>query len=228
MRGRPRRPVRPLLPASARRPAVVIIVICAMVIAVGGVVAAGNHHGNALDRPVDSWILRHLGGHHRILHDVTNIGQGITLLVLTLALILACLAARRLNGAILSALSLAVASVLTEVVLKPLIGETIGRPAVLSYPSGHTTTAFTLTAVVVVLLVDPPSGRPAPAIRLALAILAVLMGCAVAVSLVGIRYHYFTDTVAGAAVATGTVLGCALLLDLPRIRSWLERPVRSG
>ena len=100
------------------------------------------------------------------LHDVTDIGQGITLLVLTLALILACLAARRLNGALLTAVSLAVASVLTELVLKPLIGETIGRPAVLSYPSGHTTTAFTLTAVIVVLLADPPSGRPAPHSRL--------------------------------------------------------------
>jgi len=31
----------------------------------------------------------------------------------------------------------------------------------------------------------------------------------------GLRWHYFTDTVAGAAVGIGTVCGLALILDLP-------------
>jgi len=40
----------------------------------------------------------------------------------------------------------------------------------------------------------------------------------VAVGVIGLRWHYFTDTVAGAAVGIGTVCGFALLLDLPTWR----------
>jgi membrane-associated phospholipid phosphatase len=32
---------------------------------------------------------------------------------------------------------------------------------------------------------------------------------------IGLRWHYFTDTVAGAAVGIGTVCALALVLDLP-------------
>jgi len=41
----------------------------------------------------------------------------------------------------------------------------------------------------------------------------------VAIGVIGLRFHYFTDTVAGAAVGIGTVCGLALLLDLPAV-SW--------
>jgi membrane-associated phospholipid phosphatase len=37
---------------------------------------------------------------------------------------------------------------------------------------------------------------------------------AVVVGVIAVRFHYFTDTVAGAAVGTGTVCGLALVLDL--------------
>jgi membrane-associated phospholipid phosphatase len=43
----------------------------------------------------------------------------------------------------------------------------------------------------------------------------------VAIGVIGLRWHYFTDTVAGAAVGIGTVCGLALLLDLPVPRRWL-------
>jgi hypothetical protein len=46
------------------------------------------------------------------------------------------------------------------------------------------------------------------------------LGGMVAVGVIGLKWHYFTDTVAGAAVGIGTVCGLALLLDLPAI-SWL-------
>jgi len=42
---------------------------------------------------------------------------------------------------------------------------------------------------------------------------------AVVVGVIAVRFHYFTDTVAGAAVGTGTVCGLALALDLiPAVR----------
>jgi membrane-associated phospholipid phosphatase len=50
---------------------------------------------------------------------------------------------------------------------------------------------------------------------------ACVLGVVVAVAVIGLQWHYFTDTVAGAAVAIGTVCGLALLLDLPSVRRWL-------
>jgi len=43
----------------------------------------------------------------------------------------------------------------------------------------------------------------------------------VAVGVIGLKWHYFTDTVAGAAVGIGTVCGLALFLDLPAVRRLL-------
>jgi membrane-associated phospholipid phosphatase len=223
MSDRARQPVPPLLPAPARQAALAVIGGCTVLVAVGAAAAAGRSSGDSLDRPVDRWILDHLGAHYRLLHAVADIGAGLPLLALTAVLVLACLAAGRLNGAILTVVSLAIASGLTELVLKPLVHETIGRPPALSYPSGHMTNAFSLIAVIAVLLVSPPSGRPGRRLRLALAIIAVLIGAAVAVSLIGIRFHYFTDTVAGAAVATAVVLACTFLLDTAVVRGRLGR-----
>jgi membrane-associated phospholipid phosphatase len=39
------------------------------------------------------------------------------------------------------------------------------------------------------------------------------------IGVIAVRFHYFTDTVAGAAVGVGTVCGLALVLDLiPAVR----------
>jgi membrane-associated phospholipid phosphatase len=48
-----------------------------------------------------------------------------------------------------------------------------------------------------------------------------VLGVVVAIAVIGLQWHYFTDTVAGAAVAIGTVCGLALLLDRPAARRWL-------
>jgi membrane-associated phospholipid phosphatase len=51
----------------------------------------------------------------------------------------------------------------------------------------------------------------------------------VAAGVIGLRWHYFTDTLAGAAVGTGTVCGLALLLDVPaRLRRPEEPDVPAG
>jgi membrane-associated phospholipid phosphatase len=67
---------------------------------------------------------------------------------------------------------------------------------------------------------NPQSAR-ARASRVLLPAAACVLGGVVAVALIGLRWHYFTDTVAGAAVGIGTVCGLALLLDLPACRRWL-------
>ena len=55
---------------------------------------------------------------------------------------------------------------------------------------------------------------------------ACALGVIVAIAVIGLQWHYFTDTVAGAAVAIGTVCGLAFLLDLPAVRRWLARVSR--
>ncbi len=47
------------------------------------------------------------------------------------------------------------------------------------------------------------------------------MAAAVAVAVIGLEFHYFTDTVGGAAVGIGTVLLTAIILDF--LSSGLQR-----
>lgn len=137
--------------------------------------------------------------------------------VMTVALALACLAARRWRGAVLAAVAVPATSGLTEYVLKPFVGQPAGQP---SFPSGHATTMFALAAICAIVLLDPPGWVDPPArrvpwaVRLILALIAWLLATAVAAAMVAIGAHYFTDAVAGAAVGIGVVLACALTLDL--------------
>jgi membrane-associated phospholipid phosphatase len=97
---------------------------------------------------------------------------------------------------------------------------------VLSYPSGHTATMFALAATVAVLLLVPPQTARTGPLRVLLAGEACVAGGVVATGVIGLRWHYFTDTVAGAAVGIGTVCGLALLLDLPVARRQFARACR--
>ena len=53
------------------------------------------------------------------------------------------------------------------------------------------------------------------------------MTVVVAVAVMSLRWHYFTDTLAGAAVGTGTAALLALLIDLPAPRRGLDRLCRA-
>jgi undecaprenyl-diphosphatase len=105
----------------------------------------------------------------------------------------------------------------TELLLKPLINRTlIGEFA---FPSGHATGVTALAVVFAVLLVDPPRPRLPTNLRVLLALAALATAGAVAAAIVAVRSHYATDTLGGAAVATGVVLLTALVLDrLPPTR----------
>src|SRR5262249_28491969 len=142
-----------------------------------------------------------------------RLGRAEPVTAMTAALVLACVAQRWYRGATLVALSVPAAAAITEFLLKPLIGRlSYGS---LSFPSGHTTGVFAVAAAVTVLLLARRGGRPAArTLRLALSLAAFLGATAVAVAVVGVGFHYFTDTVGGAAVGIGTVLATALALDL--------------
>ncbi|HEY1969380.1 MAG TPA: phosphatase PAP2 family protein [Pseudonocardia sp.] len=122
--------------------------------------------------------------------------------------VLLALLARRWEFAALAILGPALAVGLVEWVGKPLVDRRLA--GALSYPSGHTVS--TISAFTVAMLGLAAGARIA---RKVLALLAWLVVTAsVMVGLVGMNYHYPTDTLGGLGVVLGTMLPAAVLVDL--------------
>jgi membrane-associated phospholipid phosphatase len=201
---------RPLLPGSLRPAAAGLLAACVAVTAVLGVRIVGRGLPGWLDSAFDARIQAALNRFPSLLNWLPDFGTLGPVALMTLALVLACLASRRWTGAVLAAVAVPVAVGLTEYVLKPYVGEPIGQ----SFPSGHATSMFALAVICAVLLVDPPRRQLPGAVRLLLVVMALLLAAAVAAAMVAIGAHNFTDAVGGAAVGTAVVLACALTLDL--------------
>ena len=201
---------RPLLPAAARPLAVAIVVVCVLVVAVQAVWIRHGMETGWVDTAVDANVLASLGGRPLLLAVLVWPGEPVPVTAMAAVLVLVCLLRRRYGEAALVAISVPLAAVITELVLKPLIGGTSwGNP----FPSGHVTSAVALAMALTVLLARMPARVPR-LLRLALAVTALLIAAAVALGVIGARMHHFTDTIGGAAVGTGTVLVTALILDL--------------
>jgi membrane-associated phospholipid phosphatase len=111
------------------------------------------------------------------------------------------------------------AAAITEFALKPLFDRTIY--GFLAFPSGHVT-GVSAMAVSGMVLLTGPARPPVPAVlRWLASAVALLVVASVAVSVVIGHFHYFTDTIGGACVGTGTVLLTALALDW--VSLWLTR-----
>lgn len=219
----------------ARRWAVTMLGASLVLVTVLAVLVAHQATADGFDRAVDSPVIAWLGGQRGVLAWLAFPGTPPPAAVVTLVLVVACLRVRRLNGAILALAAVPVSTGLDEALIKPLVHRTyLGA---LAFPSGHTTTVTALAATVVVLY----SGRPGPAegtrpenrrrptTMLKASGLAVMLAaiCVVALAVIGLRWHYFTDTVAGAAIGAGTVCAVALILDSPFARRVLT-PRRYG
>lgn len=210
LKGQGQAATRPLLSAAIRPLAVAIVAVCVLVIAVQGVWLRHGMETGWVDAAVDAKVRASLGGHPLLLAVVVWPGGPVPVTAMAAALVLACLMRRRYGEAALVAISVPLATAITELVLKPLIGRTSwGNP----FPSGHVTSVVALAAVLTVLLARTPARVPR-LLRLVLACTAFLIAAAVAFGVIGANMHHFTDTVGGAAVGTGTVLLAALILDL--------------
>jgi membrane-associated phospholipid phosphatase len=211
------RPGRPLLAASARPRAGILLAACAVFVAVLGTVFAGQSTADAFDRAVDAPVITLFGGHRGLALWLAFPGTTIPAVVLSVVIAVACLLTGRIRGAVLAIAAVPVAVGLCEVLIKPLVHRTyIGQVV---YPSGHTATIFALAATITVLLLASPRPVVARPLRVLILAVAYLAAVAVVVGVIAVRFHYFTDTVAGAAVGTGTVCGLALVLDLiPAVR----------
>ena len=222
MRGIHRWYGRPLLAAPARLWAGVLAASCLVLVAVLGVVFAHQTTADRLDHAIDSPVVTWLAGRQGLAGELASPGSLLPTVALSAAVVLACLLSGRINGAVLAAAAVPAAVGLNDGLVKHLVHRTY--LGVLSYPSGHTATMFALAAMVTVLLIPPRPAKAGP-LRLLIPVAACVLGAVVAVGVIGLRWHYFTDTVAGAAVGIGTVCALALLLDLP---TWLRQPSVTG
>ena len=200
---------RPLLSDAARLPAAVLVAACAVSTALLGVWLGHGAHTDRVDTVIDARVKAILPGNAKLLERLAWPGGLHAIIGLTAVLVLVCLLRRRYRGAALAAISIPAAAVITERLLKPLVGRI--ALGFLSFPSGHATGTFALATVITVLLASAP--RVPRAVRLAAAVIAFAVAAAVAAAMIALGFHYFTDAVAGAAVGTGTVLATALVLD---------------
>jgi membrane-associated phospholipid phosphatase len=211
---RPPRPPRPLLAARTRFVVVVVVVACVAVVAALGIRYAGHTRPGPFDTSVDDWIRGRLGRTSPIFTALTWLGDPGPVTLITALIALGFARARRWRGVALAVLTVPAASVVTEVILKPLISR--GIDGLHSLPSGHTTAAFSMATVGTVLLAGLPGQAPGRLSRRTarlLTLAAYLLAAAVAVAMVAQGFHYFTDTIAGVGVGVGTVLLGALLID---------------
>jgi membrane-associated phospholipid phosphatase len=205
-------PARHLLAASARPRLAAVLVGCAILVVALGAVFARQSTSNPFDSAVDSPVISWFAGHQGLAQWLALPGTTISAAALTVIIVVACLLSGRLTGALLAAAAVPVAVGLCEVLIKPLVHRTyIGQ---IVYPSGHMATVSALAATVTVLLLAPPRPVLTRPLRVLILTVAYLAVAAVIVGVIAVRFHYFTDTVAGAAVGTGTVCGLALVLDL--------------
>jgi undecaprenyl-diphosphatase len=208
---------RPLLSDAARLPAAAILAACVVTTVLLGASLGHGAHTDRVDMVIDARVKTILPGDVRLLEVLGRPGGLHDIVGMTAALVLVCLLWRRYRGAALAAISIPAAALITERLLKPLVGRT--ALGFLSFPSGHATGTFALATAITVLLAGAP--RVPRAVRLAAAVIAFAVASVVAAAMIALGFHYFTDAVAGAAVGTGTVLASALVIDLVML-AWLR------
>lgn len=204
--------VRPLLGNAGRRWAGMALAACVIVVVVTGFLFKGQTGPSGFDNAVDSPVITFFRGHGGLLPWFARPGSLVPAIAVSVAIAAGCLIVRRPSGAVLALIAVPVAAGLDDGLLKHFFHRTY--LGVLSFPSGHTTSVTGMTATLAILLLVPPQPASARAARLAAVAAACLITVMVVIGVIGLRWHYFTDTVAGAAVGVGTVLGLALLLDL--------------
>jgi membrane-associated phospholipid phosphatase len=203
---------RLLLGSSGHVWAAWLLAACVIVVVVLGALFRGQTRADGLDEAVDSPVVSFFSGHTNLLVRLAFPGTLVPAIVISVAIAARCLVAGRLNGAVLALAAVPAAAGLDDSLLKHLFDRTyLGS---LSFPSGHTTTVVALTTTIAVLVLVPPQRAGTRPARVLLVAAGCVVSAVVAMAVIALRWHYFTDTVAGAAVGVGTVCALALVLDL--------------
>jgi membrane-associated phospholipid phosphatase len=189
-----------------------LIVVGALLVAVLGALFAHQTQADRLDRALDDPVIAWFAQRPGLAAQLATPGSGLPAVALTAAVVLVCVLSGRLVGAVLAALAVPVSVGLVELLLKPVVHRTY--QGILAYPSGHTTAMFALATTIAILLLGSSARTTAWRLRALLAFVAYLLAVVVALAVIGLRWHYATDTLGGAAVGIATVCGLALALDL--------------
>jgi undecaprenyl-diphosphatase len=208
---------RPLI-APAWRPVAFSVFLVALVgLATLSIGLHDKGTGTGFDNATLRWLLAHTStGVQQLL---LGLSEPTLVLVLLAAIALIAGLMRRWDVVALAVVGPAVALILTEVVLKPIVHRLFGLRFELShglaqagpaFPSGHETGLASLTTVLIILIGRAPLSRR---VRIIGATVLALWAVAGAVGLVRSYYHYATDTVGGACVGGVCVVGVALILD---------------
>lgn len=190
---------------------VVALIIAA--VALAAVLAfgfAGTSVPGRLDRAIDNRLIAHFGSRTRLVRALADLGSPAQMVVITVLFVAALILLRRPRGAVLAACSSAVASAITEWVLKPFDRAYADLPA---YPSGHATAFCAATFVVIVVVLDQTRPRLPRPLQAIVVVVALGLAASVMAALVAARYHFATDVLGGACVALAVVLSLALAID---------------
>ncbi len=160
---------------------------------VAGVVVRIHPAANALDRRGFAVIAR--SPDSTLLHLITDLGAPQCLVLGTLLAAVVVVRTDRWRAAACVA-GPVVTAVLVEYVFKPLVARRYF--GVLSYPSGNVADL----AAVMTALALAVAGR----IRPAVVVLGAVLVFSMIVAVIGLRWHYPTDALAGAVLGVGTVL----------------------
>jgi len=112
----------------------VIVGVAALVVLVLGARYARRAAGE-LDQRIGAKIVAHLSGHPRLVSWLVPLGNPLSIVVLVLTLVAVLVLLKRPAAALLALAGPAIAAILTELVLKPLVGRRLDGG--LEYPSGH-------------------------------------------------------------------------------------------
>lgn len=203
---------RQLLGDAGRTWAWLALAACVIVVVTLGLLLRGQAGPDGFDHAVDAPVIAVFGGHYSLLLWLARPATPVPAIAISAASAVGCLIAGRLNGAVLAVTAVPVAAALDDALLKPLFDRTLQGQ--LAFPSGHTTSVTAQAAMLAVLLLVPPQRQRTRTARVTLVTVYCVLTAALATAVIALRWHYFTDTVAGVAVGAGTVLALALLLDL--------------
>jgi membrane-associated phospholipid phosphatase len=197
------------------RVAVGLLVSAAAVVTLLAVRVHGKTSGNRYDNKIDSWIQRTVPD--TVLRHALHLTDPPFVVALLGSVAIIGSALRRWDVTALAVFAPGLAVVLTEQVLKPVVHRsaigpvhTVETAGVFAFPSGHETGIASLVAVLGLLLLGS-TVRPARKIA-GLAVLSAVL-VAAAGALVGLSFHYATDTIGAIGVAIAATVGVALVID---------------
>jgi undecaprenyl-diphosphatase len=216
----PARSAQQLLTRRARWWAAVVAVLLAAFVLAMGVAFAGDRTATRFDIRVMLHLYSWYPDRHAVAHRVADVGGAPAMAGVTIVLAVVLYATQRYRAALLAVLGPLVATGLTEWVLKPTVDRRI--LGYVTYPSGHSTGAFSVATVLAIVLLGG-GARPRLTARVLASVVVFAIACLVAVSLVVAGYHVPTDTLGGAGLGVATVLALALLIDALADRRLVRR-----